>query len=442
MTDHIYEKAASRWYRLDPIQVQLDLVADNTRFIIVAAGRRSGKTERAKRKILKACMNEPGNYFIAAPTYSQVKMIYWDDIKEMGAISAPKKDASESKLIFHFNNGSKLYLIGLDKPKRIEGVLWKGGIIDECAYIKESAWVNSVRPALDTKDKRNPGYKAWCWLIGKPDGRNHFYDWFKYANQGIDKEWKAYHWESEVVLDKSTLEAAQRSMSLKQYNQEYRATFETTSGRIYSEYGKANYTNETIKSDEEIHYFCDFNYTPMSHGVAVVRGVDIYCLDEFVLEGAKGYMNVADFCDKYQKHENKVVYLYGDASGNNGSKHGLDSEYSLMLEEFRKNGWKVTKRVKAANPAIKDRHNAVNAKVCNAAGERHLFVNPEKAVYIDKGLDNTQFKKGSAIEEDQSNKDTKEFQHITTGLGYFVDHVFPVKTKHNFAKHRISKPWR
>lgn len=434
------EKAVSRWYTLDPIPVQLDLVACKTRFIIVAAGRRSGKTERAKRKVIKACMNEPGNYFIAAPTYSQVKMIYWDDIKEMGAITMPRKDPSESKLIYYFNNGSKLYLIGLDKPKRIEGVLWNGGVIDECAYIKESAWINSVRPALDTKDKRFPDRKAWCWLIGKPDGRNHFYDWFKYASVGTDPEWTAFHWESEVVLDKETLAAAQRSMSTKQYNQEYRATFETASGRIYEDYCKDNYTTETIQPDEEIHYFCDFNYTPMSHGCAVIRGIDIFVLDEIVLEGAKGYMNVIDFCEKYSNHRNKVVYLYGDASGNAGQKHGLESEYSLMLETFRKYGWKVTKRVKAANPAIKDRHNAVNAKILNAAGERHLFVNPDTAPYNDKALDSTQFKKGSAVIEEQTEKTV--WQHMGTGLGYFIDHVFPVKTKHNFDQHRILTPWR
>lgn len=444
LSDVEIEKSVSRWYELDPVEEQLKLVASLARFTIVAAGRRSGKTERAKRRIIKECMRVPGNYFIAAPTYGQVKMIYWDDIKEMGAIAHPIKDPSESKLIFYFPNGSKLYLIGLDKPKRIEGPLWKGGIIDECAYIKESAWINSVRPALDTKDRRNPGYKAWCWLIGKPDGRNHFYEWYKYAAMGNDPEWAAFHWESEVVLDLDTLDSARRTMSPKQFNQEYRATFETSSGRIYEDYGKRNYTDELILADEEIHYYCDFNYTPMSHGVAVIRGNNVLVLDEIVLEGAKGYMNVTEFCERYKDHRNKVVYLYGDSSGSNGAKHGLDSEYSLMVDEFRKYGWKVTKRVKAANPAIKDRHNAVNAKIYNAAGEVSLFVNPTTAVYNDKGLESTQFKKGSVFQEETGNVEDQrnKYQHMTTGLGYFIEHRFPAKQKHDFDKHKIVSPWR
>jgi hypothetical protein len=434
-------KAVQRWYKLDPVPIQEKLVKDYTRFIIVAAGRRSGKTERAKRRILKACMAIPGNYFIAAPTYAQVKMIYWDDIKEMGAISQPKKPPSESNLIYYFDNGSKLYLIGLDKPKRIEGPLWKGGVIDECAYIKESAWINSVRPALDTKDRLNPNYKAWCWLIGKPDGRNHFYEWFKYASTGQDKEWSAYHWESEVILDKETLDAAKRSMSLKQYNQEYRATFETSSGRIYPEYGKANYTNETIKDTEEIHYYCDFNFTPMSHGIAVIRDNNVYVLDEIVLEGAFGYMNVIDFCERYKNHKNKTVHLYGDSSGEVGTKHGLDSAYKLMVDEFKRYGWAVHKKVKNANPAIVDRHNAVNAKILNAIGEISLFVNPVLAPYNDKSLDTTQFKTGSAVIEEQKKGSAAIYQHMSTGLGYFIDYMFPARGKFNFDDHRIINPW-
>ncbi len=160
-----------------------------------------------------------------------------------------------------------------------------------------------------------------------------------------------------------------------------------------------------------------------------------------MLEGAKGYMNVIEFCERYKDHRKKVVYLYGDSSGGNGAKHGLASEYSLMVTEFKKYGWAVTKRVKAANPAIKDRHNAVNAKILNAAGEVSLFVNPATAPYNDKSLDTTQFKKGSTVIEEQSTKDHKEYQHMSTGLGYFLDLVFPAKGKFDFAAHQINNYW-
>ena len=56
---------------------------------------------------LKACMNNPnGLYFIAAPTYQQVKKIYWQDMKKLCLTSLADKDPSESNLVIFFNNGS------------------------------------------------------------------------------------------------------------------------------------------------------------------------------------------------------------------------------------------------------------------------------------------------------------------------------------------------
>lgn len=426
-----------RWYPLDPIPIHMQLVEDTHRFLVVAAGRRSGKSERAKRKLVKAAMDMCGGmFFIAAPTYTQVKKIYWEDVKQLALSSMCERKPSESELIIYLDNGSQIHLISLDVPSRIEGIPWTGGIIDEFAYVKEDAWNLSISPALDTKDPRRPGHKAWCWLIGKPDGINHFYNLYQYAASGKDPEWAAYTWPSSLVLDEATIKAAKARMSPRQFRQEYEASFETVSSRIYESYCKDNYTNEYIQPHEQIHYFCDFNFTPMSHGIAVIRGnehkgakdnrsaQDIYVLDEVILTSARGYMNVMEFCEKYKNHMNKNICLYGDASGKAGEKHGLDSEYTLMMQEFEKNGWDVEKCVKPANPAIKARHNAVNAKICNAAGERSLFVNPLTAPWTSKGLHTTVFKEGSTFQEEQN---SNECQHITTGLGYFIDYMFPIE---------------
>ena len=66
----------ARWYPLTEHPTQRALVEDKVRFKVVPAGRRSGKTERAKRFIAREAMREPGAYFVAAPTRDQVKRIY------------------------------------------------------------------------------------------------------------------------------------------------------------------------------------------------------------------------------------------------------------------------------------------------------------------------------------------------------------------------------
>ena len=141
-----------RWYPLKPIPVQIELVNDLTRFIVVAAGRRSGKTERAKRKIVREAMSVPGQYFIAAPTYGQVKKIYWDDIKQLGLSAMCARKPSEAELILYLDNGSQIQLISLDVPERIEGIPWTGGIIDEFAAVKEKlAGYDEKFAAMETK---------------------------------------------------------------------------------------------------------------------------------------------------------------------------------------------------------------------------------------------------------------------------------------------------
>jgi hypothetical protein len=409
------------------------------RFTITKAGRRSYKTEIAKRIIVEQALLVPGNYAIAAPTIPQVRLIYWDDIKRMSFSSAQKAQPREGLLMRPFDNGSTIQLLGMEKPKRFEGPYWTGVLLDEFAYYKEDAWTQSIRPALDTEIPGLP--LPWCIILSKPNGLNHFYDMWQYASTQKDPNWGFFEWTSEMVLSEEAIAAAKRQLSNRVYRQEYLGEFVTQTGRIYDEYGPANYTDAIIKPDEQLHYFCDFNYTPMSHGIAVIRGNKVYALDEVILTSAEGWMNVREFCEKYKDHNNKTICLYGDASGKNGEKHSLDSEYTLMEQEFERNGWEVDRCVKASNPGIKDRQNCVNRLIKNALGEIRLFVNPVTAEWVHKGLSTTVFKEGSTFQEEQNKKKSK-YQHITTGLGYMCDWLFPIEYDINPEDYRIVNPYR
>lgn len=419
------QRERDRWYPLieHPVQRALiEAVGSGVRFPVVPAGRRSGKTERAKRFVAKQAMRNAGErYFIAAPTRDQVKRIYWQDLKLLTFASTHDKSPSETDLTVWLPNGTEITLIGLDRPERIEGVLWSGGVIDEIADTKPGAWEANIRPALDTFNPARPDYRAWCWLIGVPDGLNHYYDLAEYARTARDPEWGLYHWKSSDILPAATIEAAKRQMSAKQFKQEYEASFETASGRIYEDYSAENLTAETIQPHEQLLWFHDFNFTPLSSGVGVLRQGAIYCLDEIILTSAVARQSALEFVEKFKAHKNRHVLLYGDPAGRAGEKHGHASDYTEIEGVLRANQWQVTRRVKPAAPAIKDRQNAVRAKIKNAAGKVSLYVNAQRCPYLHKGLATVQTKKGSTFLEDET-----EFQHITTAVGYFIDHEFPV----------------
>lgn len=382
----------------------------------------SGKTERGKRFMARACLAAPDMYFIGAPTYAQVKQIYWTDMKLLcfASLYGPRA-VSEVDLTIKFPNGSMLCLIGFDKPQRFEGIPWGGGLIDEVADLRPNAWPENIAPALDTLDPTRPDRRAWAWLIGVPDGLNHYYDLSEYARTSGDADWGYYHWKSSDILRPDQIESAKRRMSARQFRQEYEASFEGASGRIYEDYGDENVSRDEIANHEQLHWMHDFNYSPLSSAIGVRRGNAMYLLDEIILESAVARQTALEFLDRYENHGNKNLLLYGDPAGKAGEKHGQISNYTAVEALLRERGWTVQRKVKAAAPAIRDRQNAVRAKICNAAGERSLFVNPSRAPYTHKGLATVQMKSGSTFLEEES-----DVQHVTTAVGYCVDYEWPV----------------
>ena len=416
------DRQLTRWYELKDHPVQLELIQavhSGIRFPLVPAGRRSGKTERFKRFLVKQANKVQGAYFAAAPTHDQAKKIFWDDLLALSLSSTHKKRPNISERIIYPNNGSEIHVIGLDKPQRIEGIPWKGGGIDEFADIKPGAWESNIYPALNTVNPTDPDYKAWCWLLGVPDGLNHYYDLCELAKGNPDGIMKVFHWMTEEIFPEMAAEA-KKIMSTRQYNQEFRASFETATGRIYDDYSDANLTDETIKDHEQLLWYHDFNYTPLSSGIGVNRDGIYYLLDEIILISAVAKNSADEFVEKFKNHKNKKVIIYGDPSGKAGEKHSQASNYTDIEDVLRGAGWKFQRRVRSKAMSIIDSQNALRAKIKGADGLIHLFVNRNNAKYTHKGLSTVQLKEGSTFLEDES-----EYQHITTAIRYMIDYEHP-----------------
>ena len=428
------DRQLARWYELKDHEVQLELlkaVPSGIRFPLVPAGRRSGKTERFKRFIVKQANKIVGAYFAAAPTHDQAKKIFWDDLLKFSLSSTHKKQPNISERIIYFNNGSEIHVLGLDKPQRIEGIAWKGGGIDEFADIKPDAWESNIYPALNTVNPLDPDYRAWCWLLGVPDGLNHYYDLCQQAETGDDSNFKVFHWMTSEIFPEMAADA-KKVMSLKQYKQEFEASFETASGRIYEDYSKANATDETIKPHEQLLWYHDFNYTPLSSGVGVRRDGIYYLLEEIVLISAVAKNSAEEFVERYKDHKNKNVIVYGDPAGKAGEKHSQASDYTDIEAVLRASGWSFQRRVRSKAMSIKDSQNALRAKIKLANGDIGLFVHPINAPYTHKGLSTVQLKKGSSFLEVET-----DYQHITTAVRYMMDYEHPVNTTQTFSQNMV-----
>lgn len=415
--------------KIIPHAIQHRLITEHYRFKSIPAGRRSGKTFHFKRHVVKEAMSVKGMYFAAAPVQGQAKKIFWNDLDDLIPKWFRPKPPNKTDLIFYLNNGSEIHVIGLDKPERIEGPPWQGGGIDEFGNCKPGTWGEHVRPALSTL-----GLNAWCWVFGVPEGMNEYYKLCKDAKSGIDPDWMNYTWFSSDILPKSEIVAAMRQLSPRQFRQEYEASFEGATGRVYEDYTTDNHTDRVFDPGKAIHWTHDFNFVPLSSAICQIDKVkskdktgktiitdNVYCIDEIVLESAVAMNAALEFTDKYKGFERVPVYLYGDPSGRQGEKHGIQSEYITIKKILQQAGFKVIEKYERYYSSIKDSQNSLRAKIYNALKEITFFVNPVKAKYCDEGLLTVQLQPGSSFQEKES-----KYQHITTALRYFTDVKWPV----------------
>jgi hypothetical protein len=428
-----------RYYPLRAIACQQDYARSNARFVVVPAGRRSGKTEHAKRRLVRRALRrwrvrhrEEAFYFAGAPTRDQARRIWWEDLK---ALTKPwwRARPSETTLSIPLVTHSTIVVVGLDKPQRIEGTPWDGGVLDETADLHESVWKLHVRPALSDR-------RGWCDFIGVPEGRNHYFALYTKARaamleHGAASPWHAFTWFSSEVLDAAEVEAAREELDPLSFAQEYEASFVSFQGRAYHAYSEANLARLRQLYDPRAPLvFClDFNVAP---GVAVVLQVlrtagpdgrpTVACLGEvYIPDHSNTAMVCAKLIQDWGAHEG-LVELYGDATGGSrGTAKLAGSDWDIVKRELRAHyGSRVSLQVPEANPTERARVNAMNSLLCSTTGVRRLLVDPTACPQLVQDLEGVRVVPGGSGELDKKSDKTRT--HITDALGYFVVRRFPV----------------
>ena len=216
---------------------QQEVFEDSSRFKVIAAGRRTGKSRLAAWKlIIEGLQCKRGHVFYVAPTQGQARDIMWQTLLEVGhpVIASSHINNLQIKLV----NGATIALKGADRPETMRGVSLSFLCMDEYADMKPEVWEQILRPALADQ-------KGDAMFIGTPMGRNHFYDLFQYASLSEDEQWKGWHFTSydNPLLDEEEINAAKKSMSAFSFRQEFMASFEAAGGELFKE--------EHIKFSEE-----------------------------------------------------------------------------------------------------------------------------------------------------------------------------------------------
>ena len=202
---------------------------DPTRFKIVAAGRRTGKSRLAAwMLIVNALQADKGHVFYVAPTQGQARDIMWQTLLELAhpVVTSSHINNLQIKLV----NGATISLKGADRPETMRGVSLKFLVMDEYADMKPEVFEQILRPALADQ-------KGAALFIGTPMGRNHFYDLYKYAELEDDESYAAWHFTSydNELLDPEEIDLAKKSMSSYAFRQEFMASFEARGSEMFKE---------------------------------------------------------------------------------------------------------------------------------------------------------------------------------------------------------------
>ena len=430
-----------RWTNLKFHPEQQRYLKSKKRFNISHAGRRGGKTEIAKRRLIKRALNfelPQGRFVLAAPTHRQAVDIFWDDtialVPRWALYGQSTRSISISYRKIKLLNGATIEILGMDKPERIEGPPLDGFVGDEFGNFKPTVWGQNVRPALDTK-----GREGFADLVGVPEGKNHYYHLVDEAE--LKDDWDVFTWHSNEIIPEAA-EQALGDLDTLTYNQEYGGMFISFRGRAYYTFNK---DLNCPPDGERILYnpafpldFCfDFNRIP---GNCVIsqelpapnwlikrnngqdRGLVSCAIDEIFLTQDSHTEKICDLLIERWGHHKGAVQLYGDATG--GAKKSCavkGSDWDIIEAKF-KGKFNYDKLVKKSNPAVRVRINSVNSRMVAADGYIGSIID-RKCKYLIRDLEGVT----CTDEGDIQKSDIKSLlTHVSDAWGYKIAREHPL----------------
>lgn len=209
---------------------QIECWQDSSRFKVIAAGRRCGKSNLAIKMLLAKALEAPEGSAVlyVAPTLGQARQICWDALIEQGG--GLIKSAHVNNMDIVLTTGRKIHVRSGENKDALRGLKLYFAVIDEAAFVPEEVFTKIIRPAL-------ADLKGEAVIISTPEGRNHFYEWFKLGKEGTNPEWKSWHLTTadNPTIPPEEIEEARRTLSTFVFKQEFEANFNNAGQEIFKE---------------------------------------------------------------------------------------------------------------------------------------------------------------------------------------------------------------
>ena len=399
---------------------QNEIVQDKHRFKVVIAGRRFGKTHLAVRELCYNAKEPNKEVWYVTSSYRAAKMIAWKKLRQRLIELRWIQKINESELTITLKNGSTIALKGADNPDSLRGVGLDYLVIDEVAEVDPEAFYEVLRPTLADK-------QGSALFIGTPKGSTNWAKDLFDMEIEFPEQWKSFSFTTIQGgnVPAEEIEAARRDLDIRTFRQEFEATFESYAGRIYYAFDRKENVSKWEQPIPDVLYIgCDFNIDPISAVVAARVGDTLHVIDEIRIFGSNTQELVDEILTRYPKQK---IMCYPDPAGRQRKTSAGGMTDIIILQ----NAGFVVKAPHSHTP-VRDRINAVNARLCSTEGIRNLVVDP-KCKHLIEGLERHAYREGTS----QPDKDSG-YDHMLDGLGYMIDYVWPVKKDHS----NIEQPAR
>lgn len=390
------------------------------------AGFGSGKTRAGGAALCSHAWEWPkvnSGYF--APTYAQIRDIFYPSIEESAFDWGLTCDIHESNKEVHLYSAgayrSTILCRSMEKPGDIVGFKIGHAVVDELDVMKmnkaELAWRKIIARMRYSVD----GLKNGVDVTTTPEGFKFVYQQF--VKLVREKPHLAHLY---GLIHASTYDNAKNlpddyiSSLMASYPPQLilayiRGLFTNlTSGSVYPNFDRTlNHTNERILPNETLHVGMDFNVLNMTAAVSVIRDGLPLTLEEVVK--VRDTPSMAALLKERYVAQGHAVTVYPDASGRNtSSKNASESDLTILKQA----GLSVL--VDDANPAVKDRINAVDAMTLNAQGVRRWRVNTDACPTL------TEAQEQQAWALNGEPDKTTGHDHPNDAIGYFLVKRYPI----------------
>ena len=258
---------------------QSQVYSDPSRFKMLCSGRRFGKTHLCLVQLIVWAAQKSGslNWYIA-PSYKAAKQIAWRQLKTM----VPKElfaAKNEVELSIELVNGSRIELKGGDGADGLRGSSLSNCVLDEAAYIPQDTWELVIRPAL--ADQRGSAF-----FISTPAGYNHFHEMWEQAAELEDWQTFSFSTIEGGNVPPEEVELARRTLDERSFRQEFLASFETFSGRVFPEFDDPNIDAKVEDMGGPVLVGLDFNVGVMAGVICSKVGDTLHQWDEIAVKNS------------------------------------------------------------------------------------------------------------------------------------------------------------